>query len=469
MNTQMAVTAQGGQSAPRPNAAIAGEVRDTQPWPSRRSACYSLGVMTVVVMFATLDRQMLALLIDPIKKDFHVSDTQVALLLGAAFSITYGLTGIPIARIADTWNRRNLIAISVGFWGACTLLGGIAQSYTHMFLARLGLGVGESGYGPAAWSIAADNWPREKLGLALGIMGTGAMMGIGLSSFTGGAILHFAEHLPSMHVPFVGTIRPWQWTFLVVGLPALLWSIMVMSTREPPRRGLGPNKKVQSVPVRDVARWVLDDWRTYLAVIGGSTMKIFLAAGHATWGATLYHRQFGWELSRVGLITGTITLIVSPIGMIIGGKLSERWTKQGRPDANLRIVLYGLSCSVPLLTIAPLLPNPYMILSVNGMAIFIAALGMGPAFAATQSVTPNRIRAQIGALSQFSTNVIAFALSPLVVALFTDYLFEDPSKLRYSIALNAAVMGALAVLVTFQGLKPYARSYARGVQGFPTG
>jgi predicted MFS family arabinose efflux permease len=127
-----------------------GEVLDTQAWPSRRGAYYSLSIMTVVVMFATLDRQMLSLLIDPIKKDFGVSDTQMALLLGAAFSITYGIAGIPIARIADTWNRRNLVAISVAFWGACTTAGGLAQNYTALFLSRLGLGIGESGYGPAA-------------------------------------------------------------------------------------------------------------------------------------------------------------------------------------------------------------------------------------------------------------------------------------------------------------------------------
>ena len=147
----------------------------TQPWPSARTSAYTLFVLTIVVMFTVLDRQVLALMIEPVKADFGISDTQAALLLGAAFSVTYGIAGLPIARIADTWNRRNLVAICIAFWSISTMACGIAQSYTQIFLARLGIGIGESGYGPATWSMVTDSFPREKVAFGTATLSIGAL------------------------------------------------------------------------------------------------------------------------------------------------------------------------------------------------------------------------------------------------------------------------------------------------------
>jgi MFS family permease len=443
--------------SPQPEAA-------EQPWPPRRDAYISLFVMTIVVMFTVIDRQILSIMIEPMKADFDITDTQVALLLGAAFSITYGLAGIPIARIADRSNRRNLIAISLAFWSTCTMLCGVAQNYTGMFLARLGIGMGESGYGPAAWSIATDNFPREKVAVATGTYGIGAMMGIGLASFMGGAILALVEGMPEIALPFGGVIRPWQWAFVVVGLPGLLWAIAVMMTKEPPRRGRSVAMARRNVPVRDILSWLANDWRTYIAVIGGAGMKILVTAGQSTWGVTFYHREFGWSVAQAGMAVGLMTLIVSPVAMVLGGKLSERWAMAGRSDANLRIVIYGLLGSVPILTIAPQMPTAWSALAMNGLGVFIGTLGFGPGFASFQVITPNSMRAQVSSLSQFCTNVIAFAMAPLIVALFTDYLFKDPAALKYSMSLSTLTMGILALFITIQGLKPYARSYERAVR-----
>ncbi|MEI9852556.1 MAG: MFS transporter [Sphingomonas sp.] len=438
----------------------------SQPWPPRKDAYYSLFVMTIVVMFTVLDRSVLSLLIDPIKQDFGITDTQVALLIGAAFSLPYGIVGIGVARLADRGNRRNLVAASIAFWSACTVACGMAQGYASLLLGRMGIGAGESGYGPASWSIATDNWPREKVAFATATMGIGAMLGMGLALFLGGAVLHLVSGMPPVHVPGIGLIRSWQWTFIIVGAPGLLWALVVLTTREPPRRGLAAGQEAQKVPVREVARWLRDDWRTYLAAVGGMCMKAMMMAVPLAWNATFLHRQFGWDLGKVGMISGTITLIVSPIGLLAGAKLSEYWTRQGRNDANLRIVFYGLIVSIPVMVLAPLMPDPYLALGMNALAGFIGTLGFGPSIAAFQVITPNRMRAQLGALTQFCNNVIAFALSPLIVALFTDYVFQDEGALRYSMVLNAAIMGVLSLAIVWQGLKPYARSYERAVREF---
>jgi len=436
------------------------------PWPPRKDAYYSLFAMTIVVMFTVLDRSVLSLLIDPIKQDFGISDTQVALLLGAAFSLPYGIVGLGVGRLADRGNRRNLVAASLAFWSASTVLCGVVQGYVGLLIARMGIGAGESGYGPASWSIATDNWPREKVAFATATMGIGAMLGTGLALFLGGTVLHFVSGMAPVALPGIGVIRPWQWTFIIVGAPGLLWTLIVLTTKEPPRRGLLAGQTAQKVPVREVWHWMRDDWRTYMAVVGGMCIKAMMIAVPLAWNATFLHREFGWDLSRIGIITGTITLIVSPIALMAGAKLSEYWTKQGRNDANLRIVFLGLCVSIPLSVISPLLPSPYMVLATNALVSFVGTLGFGPSIAAFQVITPNRMRAQLGSLTQFCNNVIAFALSPLIVALFTDYLFHADSALKYSMALNAAIMGTLALLVVWQGLKPYARSYERAVREF---
>jgi len=439
---------------------------ESQPWPPRKDAYYSLFVMTVVVMFTVLDRGVLALFIDPIKEDFRISDTQAALLIGAAFSLPYGIFGLGIGRLADRGNRRNLVAAAIAVWSASTIVCGMVQGYIGLFLTRMGVGVGESGYGPASWSIATDNWPREKVAFATATMGIGAMLGTGLALFLGGAVLHFVSGIPPIRLLDIGVIRPWQWAFIVVGAPGLLWTLVVLTSKEPPRRGQLPGQKGHNVPVSEVGRWLLDDWRTYLAVIGGACTRAMLLTGPATWNVTFLHRQFGWELSRIGMISGTVTLAVSPIALLAGARLSEHWNKHGRKDADLRIVFYCMLASIPLMIVAPLMPDPYLVIAVNGLASFVGTVGFGPGIAAFQLITPNRMRGQVGSLTQFCNNVIAFAVSPLIVALFTDYLFHDASALKYSMMLNAIIMGTLSVLVIWQGLGPYARSYERAVREF---
>lgn len=436
-------------------------------WPPRKDANYSLFVMTIVVLFTVLDRTVLSLLIVPVKEDFGISDTQAALLMGAAFSLPYGIAGVLLGRMADNCVRKNLIAWSIAFWSASTVACGVAQGYVSLMLARMGIGAGESGYGPAAWSIAADYWPREKIAFATATMGMGATIGTGLALFLGGAVLQFTSGIPPMDIPGLGVIRPWQWTFVIVGAPGLLWALVVITTREPPRRGLPAGQAAQKVPVRETAAWIMDDWRSYLASVGGMAIKAMLLAVPLSWNSTLIYREFAWPLAKIGMVTGTVSIIVSPIALLLGAKVSEIWTRNGRNDANLRIVFYGTLATVPLMVASPLMPNPYLMIGCNALIGFVGMIGFGPSIAAFQVITPNRMRGQIGALTQFCNHVIAFGLSPLIVALFTDYLFHDEGALKYSMALNAIAMGTISLFVIGQGLKPYARSVERAKRDFP--
>ncbi len=434
-----------------------------------REAYWTLFVLGIVVTFTVLDRQILALMIEPIKQDYKITDTQAALLLGAAFSLPYAVAGLPIARLADRTNRRNLVAACIAFWSAMTVLCGLAQNFWQMFFARMGIGAGESGYGPATWSMVSDIFPREKVALATGTLAIGAQAGTGLALIIGGSALAFVEHIPVIELPLIGTMRHWQWAFVIVGFPGMLWALVVVGAlSEPRRRGTAAlaGIKRKSVPVKDVALYMYRDWRTYLGVIGGLSMKYLFGLGTTAWMPTLFVREFGWNLTKIGLIQGTLILVVGPIGLVLGGKLSEYLTHRGVPGANMKIVFYGMLLSVPISMIFPLLPNPWLVLGFYSLNIIISGMGSGPATAATQVITPNPMRAQVSAVKLFSTNVVAFALGPLIVALFTDYLFSDPQQLKYSMSLAAVVLGPLALLIVWQGLKPYARMYERTAAEF---
>ena len=420
--------------------------------PDQRTARFSLFVVTVVVMFTVLDRQVLALMIEPVKRDFGISDTQAALLLGAAFSLTYAVAGLPIAWLADRSNRRNIIAASIAFWSAATMACGIAQSYAQLLLARMCIGIGESGYGPASWSLISDSFPREKVAFAVGTMNIGAQIGTGLALFAGGGALAMVSHLPAVALPFGGVIQSWQWAFIIVGLPGLLWTFAVLSLKEPARRDLGHAK--EALPVKNVALWVWNNGRAYLASIGGVSMKYLLSLGPSIWLPTMIYRKFGWELSTVGLTVGAITMIVAPIAVICGGKLSEYWARQGHADANMRIMFLGLLLSVQILAIvSPLLPSVWMVLTAFATSLFLSLTGQGPSLASFQLITPNPMRARVGAVAQFSSNVLAYLLGPLIIALFTDFLFGSPDQLHLSMALSTAVLGPIAILCVWQGLE----------------
>ncbi|MEH3105804.1 MAG: MFS transporter [Sphingomonas fennica] len=449
--------------SPEDGAAPAGRIAADQPWPSARSSCYTMFVLGVVVMFTILDRQVLALMIAPIKADFGISDTQAALLLGAAFSLTYALAGLPIARIADVANRRNLIAACIAFWSASTMACGLAQNYAHLFLSRLGIGIGEAGYAPATWSMVTDTFPREKVAFATGTIAIGGYVGSGGALILGGSVLALLAAFPIGALPVIGVLRPWQWTFVIVGLPGLLWALVVLTLREPPRRGVAAGQR-RSVPAADVARLLWADWRTYTAVIGGMAVKSLMTMGTTQWMPTLFVRQFGWTLTQIGLWQGIVVLIAGPIGLVAGGKLSEYLHRRGMIDADLRIVFWALIVTVPLSVIFPLVADPHAMLALYGLNIFIASLGIGPGTASLQVITPNPMRAQVSAIYMFCMNVIGLALGPLIVALFTDYLFSNEQDLKYSISLCAITLGPITCLVVAQGLRPYRQSYANAMR-----
>jgi MFS family permease len=411
-----------------------------------------------------IDRQILNLLIEPIRSDLEITDTQVSLLAGFAFAIFYTLMGVPIARLADQKNRKVIIVTGIAVWSAMTALCGAARNFWQLFFARVGVGVGEATLSPAAFSIMADYFPRHKLARAFSVYSMGVYFGAGLALIIGGAVIRLVKNAGTVNLPVVGDVAPWQMTFFFVGLLGLPIFLLLLTVREPVRRGLGKANSAQegsasSLPVL-LAFLRANKATVILHFLAFSSIGIGIL-GFMTWTPTLFIRTWGWDASSIGLAYGLIMFFLGTAGVYAGGFVADWLEARGHKDAILRAACYAGVVTVPIAAITPLLPTAELALVGLGITSFLLAFPQGLPAAALQVITPNPLRAQMTALYFLVGSLISMGFGPTLVALVTDYVFGDPMKLRYSMAVVAATTIPLGVVLAYLSLKPYRASRAR--------
>ena len=433
-------------------------------WPDPVYAWYVVAVLMLAYTNSFIDRQILNLLIEPIRADLEITDTQVSLLAGFAFAIFYTLMGVPIARLADQKNRKVIITTGIVVWSAMTALCGAARNFWQLFFARVGVGVGEATLSPAAFSIMADYFPREKLARAFSVYSMGVYFGAGLAMIIGGFVIRLVENAGTVTLPFVGEIAPWQITFIYVGLLGLPIVLLMLTVREPLRRGLKSRglpaaENASSLPV--LLAFLRQNRATVtLHFLAFATIGIGIL-GFMTWTPTLFIRTWGWESSTIGLLYGVIMFVLGTAGVYAGGYCADWLEKRGRKDAILRAAAYAGVAAVPCAVATPLMPTGELALAGLAVTSFLLAFPQGLPAAALQVITPNPLRAQMTALYFLVGNLIAMGFGPTLVALVTDYGFGDPADLRYSMAVVSGTMIPLGTLLAFLSLKPYRASRQR--------
>jgi MFS family permease len=299
------------------------------------------------------------------------------------------------------------------------------------------------------------------------VLNFGFYAGTGLALILGGIIATAFADAPTVTLPLIGiTMRGWQVTFIIVGLPGLIVAALLATVREPARRGLinagtpATNDSTKPAAIREVIAFLKKNRTTFAPIYIGMGIQVVMTYAGVTWGPAFYSRTFGWTPKQYGLAIGVITVTLMPVGTLLGSMLAERFARAGRDDANLRVVLIGKLLAMPFGILFPFMPSPYLAIAVSTVSLFFLSLTAAPLNAALQVVTPNQMRGQITALFLFVFNVIGFALGPLMVALFTDYVFRSESQIGNSIVLTALILGPLGTFVIWLGLKPYGRSVA---------
>ncbi|HKQ77248.1 MAG TPA: MFS transporter [Blastocatellia bacterium] len=435
----------------------------SDPWPSPARAWYAVFVFALSLLINFLDRGIVALLVEPIKRDLRLSDMQMSLVMGFAFVCFYVLLGLPIARLVDFKSRRAIIGVGVTIWSFMTALCGLAQSFWQLFVYRVGVGVGEACSGPATYSMLADLFPKEKLPRAIAALNFGFYAGTGLALIIGGTVTQILSNAPPVILPLIGALRGWQLTFFVVGLPGLLVAALMATVQEPRRRGrlaFVSGGATKPVPIREILAFIRKNLATFAPIFIGMGLQVVMSFGVAIWAPAFYRRAFGWTPAEYGLVQGLITIAILPLGAIAGSMLAERFAKRGHDDANMRVVLFAKLASLPATILFPLMPNAALAIAVSAFGLFCLSWTVGPLNAALQIITPNQMRGQITALYLFVFNVIGFGLGPTVVAMFTDYVFQAESQIGFSLSTTTLILGPLGALVIWLGMKPYGRSVA---------
>lgn len=433
-------------------------------WPNPLYSWYVVGVLMLAYTNSYIDRQILSLLIEPIRADLEISDTQVSLLAGIAFTLFYTLLGVPIARLADQKNRKTIIATGIAVWSAMTAVCGLSRNFWHLFLARIGVGVGEATLSPAAFSIIADYFPKHQLARAFSVYSMGVYFGAGVAMIIGGLVIRMVVEAGSTTVPLLGEIKPWQMTFFYVGLLGLPIFLLILSIREPVRRGLAAAGVPETGNASSNAALF-----AFLRVNAPTVAFHFLAfsmvgiaiTGYMVWTPTLFIRTWGWEAADIGLAYGGIMFVLGTAGVYSGGFLADWMEKHGYRDAILRAACFAAIAALPFAVATPLMPNSTLALIGLGCTSFLMAVPQGLPAAALQVITPNPLRAQMTALYFLVGNMLALGFGPTLVALVTDYGFGDPQYLRYSMALVSAVVLPVGGLLGYLALKPYRASRDR--------
>jgi MFS family permease len=436
-------------------------VGETPAFPRPAYGWYTVGVLLLAYTLSFVDRMILSLLVAPIRAALDISDTQVSLLIGLAFALFYTLLGLPIAWIADRWNRRNLILVGVALWSVMTAGCGFAGSYATLFLTRMGVGVGEAALSPAAYSMLSDTFPRDRLARAMAVYSIGVPLGSGVAMILGAFVVQAVLAAPMVDLPLIGPVEAWRTIFLWVAAPGILICLLLLTLREPARQDIQRAVAQADVPTASGFLAHLKSQRASLgALFGGMSLIGLVMYGVIAWVPTFFARTFGMEVSQAGLWFGLIMAIGGAGGLVFGGTLADRWFGRGVPDAHLRVMRLSILLGGPPLLAAVLMPTATLAFTMLALAFPMLTMhGVGTV--ALQFITPNEYRARVTALYFFVVNLTGLGFGPMLMALLTDHLFGDDGALRYSIALVTGIALPLAAIILTIGFRAFARDLAK--------
>lgn len=368
---------------------------------------WTLALLTIVYFFSFMDRYILTILLEDIRKALDLSDTQLGLLQGAAFAILYATLGIPVARLADRSNRRNIVAVSLAIWSAMTVACGFAQSFLQLLAARVGVGIGEAGASPPSHSIIADLYPPERRTSAMAIYTSGVVLGGGFGTMIGGTIQHFYG---------------WRAALMAVGLPGLILAVVVWLFVVEPRRGLSEPTRAAPVPQPGLIAGFASLFANRVAVhlVMGVMLTSFVGYALGSFLPSFLQRSFGVSAFAVAFKLAPVVAVVGTVSGIVGGRIADRLAKS-----------HGLYAQSWLVAVTKAIAFPFAIgfyLAGDFTTAFALSLGvyffsssyLGPGFALIQGQAPVEMRAVWAAITLLVINLIGLGIGPTLVGVLSD-------------------------------------------------
>ena len=430
----------------------------TSNYPPRRAGYSAVVVMTLAQVFAFIDRQIPAMLVEPIKQDFSLNDSQIALLGGAAFSIFYAIMALPIGYAVDRYKRVNVLGTGIFVWSLMTTLAGLANSFGRLFGARIGVAVGEAVMAPVSVSLVSDYFPQNKQGKPMGIITAGVYIGIGTTLIGGGYLIDYLTDIGGITIPGIGYFKPWQATFLVVGIPGILISVAAFMLHEPRRLGLAqtPEKDSKSI---NIFSHLIKNKSTLIPMFAGLIFMALIFYSFTFWAPSMMVRTHGLSLTEVGFSLGIITIISSILGTISSGAVVDYLRSKGRTDAPIRTAMFACIFAMPAICLAPLVENVVAAWTLIGIYLFFISSFAPIGLLAVSGVSSNEVKGQMAAVHAFLMMAFGLSLGPQITAFFTDFILQDESKLGLAVSLTGGLVLPIAAVCFWMSLKRYRKAY----------
>lgn len=396
-------------------------------------------------------------MVEPIKADLAISDTQIGVLQGLAFLLIYALAGIPAGYLIDRVHRIRLIVGAICLWSAMCGYCGIAHRFISLFVGRAGVGIGEAVLTPATYSLISDIFPTKRRGLAIGFYQSGAGVGAGLALILGGALLSYLAARGPVHLPLLGEVAPWRLMFLILSGPGLLIAALTAFMVEPARReaSLSRPRKAQWTLLR---RFYRENRATLLMHHGALGLTGLVMNGTIVWATSLFVRVHGWQPGQVGPIMG-LAVFAGSLGLLGGGALSDALLHRG-PQARFAMCAALTLAGVCSASVLALTDSPVVAASMVILIVLSAGSPYGAATAALQDLIPSSICGMVSALFLLAFSLIS-ALGPLLVGLAADHLFPQHLGIRYALLVVLPTACLIATALFLLLIPHYSRSLKR--------
>jgi len=416
---------------------------------------FLVSVLSIAGIVSFIDRQVINLLVDPIKADLGLSDLQVSLLQGFAFALLYTIMAIPLAWMADRYNRKWVILGGVICWSAATFGSGMAMGFAALFMARMFIGIGEATLSPAGMSMLSDSFTKERLPTAISIFTGTGFVGSGLALLVGG---YLYAQLVSMgpQTMWFGTFQPWQLTFMAVSMLSVPVFLLLLLVREPIRKdGSKVVAAEDNPPVLEIFTFLRANVRVLLPLMFGFSCFAAAQFGLGAWAPSYFIRVHGWTPMDVGQLFGPVVMLGGLGGVVGGGVVAQLLLDRGLRDATLLVPMGAVVIAAPLAIAFPLVSSPMLALGLLALVIFFGTVPFGAGVTTFPLITPNRMRAQVVAVYLLVANLVGYSAGPILVAYLTDEVFGDPLAIDHSLAIAPPAAMILGLVLVALARKPF--------------
>lgn len=438
-------------------------------WPTPPAAYWALFVIVLATFMTFFDQVVFGMLAQRIKVDFGLTDAQLGFLAGPASIICYLFVGIPLARLADIYPRKYVLSGGVAVIGVITALGGVAQNFVQFVVSRVFLAAGGSAHAPAAYSLLADAFPPHKIPRVFALLQFGFIGGVTLGPIVGGLLIAMTGHWAPTEIGGL-RILGWQWIMIWIGLPGLLIALLFFTIKEPTR--LAPTADVVQAPEDaplgrriltftglDAARAIHANGKVYYPMFAGLALSAIESFGLQFWRVPFMIRTYGWDEAQIGAVMGSMILVASLLGLVLGSTFVE-WLGKRHKDANVRAAAVFFGCTTVCAIASPLMPNGHLSLLVMSLGSMFGIAGAVPQNAAIQRVAPNAMRGQVTAIYLFMFTFFG-AMGSFVIGLVQDIVIGVEADLWKTLVLTASTLLPLATFFIYRAIRPYREEVER--------